>query len=413
MVDLYHFIIVGAGTAGLTAAIVATKLNRKVLVLEKGDKPAPKPRGETIHHYALLDEILGKDFLPLISKHDTPNRLFHSPKNKFQSHIKSSSTSYVFEWEDFIARFNEKIKEFEIEIRCNCEVTEPIIENNVCIGVKYRDINGAEQKALGNTILACDGYNSTIGSQLGVDYKYINNPMVKCLVNQANINIKEQSALELFLVTSGELTYAPNFPPCALFMFPRGGKEIEIGLMIFSTAALSLKDIYIPDKKEIKRVWNEIKNLYPGFNTFLKGAEITYEELTGIGSANMTKKYLPYPGVVLIGDSAGFVEASGSSGLYSSMAMADFWVRLIYKELGDLPENNEELIKINKSLWTKEYIDTSKKLFRQTEIFKHITKTYQLFNSFLKSIFVNMRTAENINEKWDFLATLLQKAKSE
>ncbi len=413
MIDSYHFIIVGAGTAGLTAGIVATQLDKKVLILEKGNKPAPKPRGETIHQYMLLDKLLGKEFLPSISKHDTPDRLFHSPKNKFQSLIKASSTSYIFEWEDFIGRFEEKIRELNIEIRLNCEVTEPIIEDNICIGVKYKDINGIEQEAIGNTVLGCDGYNSIMGAQLGVDYGQINNPIVKCLVKRANIDINKHHALELFLVTSGELEYAPNFPPCSLFMFPRGGKEIEIGLMIFSTIVFSLKDVSVPDEKEIMRVWNEVKNNYPGFNTFLEGAEITYEELTEIGSANMTKKYIPYPGVILIGDSAGFVEASGSSGLYSSMAMAEFWVRLVTPQLGDLPNNKEELIKTNQTLWTKENIDGFKKEFRQTEIYKHITKTYKLFNGFLKSIFVNMRTAENINEKWDLIASILQKAKSQ
>jgi len=279
--------------------------------------------------------------------------------------------------------------------------------------VKYSDINGEEQKAFGNVVLSCDGYKSTIGARLGVDYEKINSPIVKCLVNQANINIKEYSALELFLVTSGELEYAPKFPPCALFMFPRGGKEIEVGLMIFTNAALSLKEVEIPDEKEIIRVWDKVKNTYPGFNTFLEGAEITYEELTGVASANMTKKYIPYPGVILIGGSAGFVEASGSSGLYSSIAMADFWIRLIIKQLGDLPDNKEKLIKTNQTLWTKENIDVFKKKFRQTEVYKHITKTYKLFNGFLKSIFVSMRTAENVNEKWEMIASILKKAKSE
>jgi len=76
MIESFHFIIVGGGPAGLTAGIVATQLNKKVLILEKGERPAPKPRGETIHQYDLLDKLLGKEFLPTISKHDTPDRLF-------------------------------------------------------------------------------------------------------------------------------------------------------------------------------------------------------------------------------------------------------------------------------------------------------------------------------------------------
>lgn len=44
--DFYNFIIVGAGTAGLTAAIIAARKGYSVVILEKGAIAGPKPRGE-------------------------------------------------------------------------------------------------------------------------------------------------------------------------------------------------------------------------------------------------------------------------------------------------------------------------------------------------------------------------------
>jgi flavin-dependent dehydrogenase len=59
---------VGAGTAGLTAAISAAKKGHSVVVLEKGAMAGPKPRGESMAYYPLLDEILGEGYLQSIAE---------------------------------------------------------------------------------------------------------------------------------------------------------------------------------------------------------------------------------------------------------------------------------------------------------------------------------------------------------
>ncbi|MHA1149049.1 MAG: NAD(P)/FAD-dependent oxidoreductase [Promethearchaeota archaeon] len=399
--NYFDFIIIGAGTAGLTAAIYASKHDYTVIILEKGSCSGPKPRGETIHHYPLLDEVLGKDFIKSISKHETANRLFHSPKNKFQTLIKASSTSYVFEWRDLFNRFDEIIEELDIDIRFNCEVIQTIEEDGICSGVEYKDTDGNLRKVFGKAVLACDGSNSVLGKQYRINYKKINNPIIKCIVKNAKININKQSALELFLLAKGELEFAPTFPPCVLFVFPRGGTDIEIGLMLFISVALEM-GVEIPSDDELWKVWTQIKSSYSGFKEFLEGSEIIYEEITGITSSGFVKNYIPKPGLVLIGDSAGFIEASGSSGLYSSMEMAKFWAELIANQL----QENERLI------WTDENIKKYKKLFHKTSIYKHIIGVYKIFLGFLRKLFRDMQTAEEINNNWDNIASILQRAKS-
>ncbi len=61
--DSYDFIITGAGPVGLAAAITAGRLGSSCIVLEKGDRPGPEPRGESIAPYPFMDELLGTDWL--------------------------------------------------------------------------------------------------------------------------------------------------------------------------------------------------------------------------------------------------------------------------------------------------------------------------------------------------------------
>ncbi len=406
--EIYDFIIVGAGPAGLTAGITAKKNGMKVVVVEKGSQPGPKPRGETIHYYPLLDEILGKDFLPSISKHDTPLRLMHSPNNKFTAIVDAKKTSYIFEWRRFIGRLEDIATEINLEIRINTEVLAPIIKNEICEGVILKNEKGEEKRIYGRAILACDGFESIIGRYFKIDYSHINNPIVKCLVSNANIDIKCNKDLEIFIVPNKALPKHPRFPPCAAFIFPRSGKELEAGIMLFMTIAPKMQGVNIPTSEEIMDVWNEFKETYPIFCDYFKGAKIEYEELTAISSARLVKNYIPFPGVVLIGDSAGFVESTGSSGLYFSMAMAHCFSSLLSNELKN---NSSEDLTSNKTIWAAQKIKYYKKEFEKTEEFKHISKTYKLIHLFHWYVFKRRGTAERINEKWTLLAKLLQKAK--
>ena len=75
----YDFVIVGAGPAGLTASIVAAREGLNVAVLEKGEQAGPKPRGEGMGYYPIVDEILGDKYLPSIGLKSNGGRVWHSP----------------------------------------------------------------------------------------------------------------------------------------------------------------------------------------------------------------------------------------------------------------------------------------------------------------------------------------------
>ncbi|MFX1296497.1 MAG: FAD-dependent oxidoreductase [Promethearchaeota archaeon] len=404
--SFYNFIIVGAGPAGLTAGIVAARNGFSTIILEKGKIAGPKPRGEGMAHMPIVDEILGKDFLPSIGLKSNGGRVWHSPGD-----LKSSTTyrdypHYFFEWRTFIDRFVEVAYELKVPVLLNSEVVEPIERNNITLGVKYRNKEGNVKEIYGNAILDCSGYEGVIGKKYGISYNEMNCPIIKCLISNANYDLEAHPDLEFFFIGNGDLDYSPNFPPSVAYFFPLDNKKAEVGLMLRMAQVPNMKTVKIPNENEIMKVWDYIKASYPSFSEFFKGANIDFEEPTQLPNAKMAETFVPNPGVVLIGDSAGFINPFGSSGLYYSMEMANSWVNIISEKLKDTNID----IKYSEFLWNTENINKFESKFENFEVFKQVKHMYNLIGAFEYKIFNRLRTAEKINKKWDYIVSLLKQA---
>jgi len=396
----FDFVIVGAGPAGLTASIVAAREGFKVVVLEKGEQAGPKPRGEGMGYYSIVDDILGKDYLPSIGIKSNGGRVWHSPGDLQITTTFCEYTHYFFEWRMFIDRFVEKANEVGVEIITESEVIVPIEKNGFCIGVKYRDKSGNINEVYGKAIFDCSGYSGVIGRHYGVPYdEQINCPIVKCLISEANIDINETPDLNFFVIGNGDLDYSPDFPPCVAYVFPLEGKRVEVGLMLRMAQVPQMKTVKIPTNDEIMMVWGKLKKTYPGFSEFFKGARIDYEEVTVLPNARMVENFVPYPGIVLIGDSAGFVNPFGSSGLYYSMKMAKIWVTNITIN-----------IKSQENIWSPEKIEEYETTFENSDVYKEVKDSYNLIRAFEYKLFNRLRTSEKINKKWDYISSLLKQA---
>ena len=396
----YDFVIVGAGPAGLTASIVAAREGLKVIVLEKGEQAGPKPRGEGMGYYSIVDEILGDNYLPSIGLKSNGGRVWHSPGDLQITTTYRDYPHYFFEWRTFIDRFVEKANEVGVEILLKSEVIEPIESENLCVGVRYSDNLGNINEIYGRAILDCSGYSGVIGRHYGVPYdEEINCPIVKCLISEANIDINETPDLNFFFIGNGDLEYAPNFPPCVAYIFPLEHKRVEVGLMLRMAQVPQMKTVSIPTNDEILLVWENLKKNYSGFSEFFKGAKIDYEEVTFLPNARMVDNFVPHPGVVLIGDSAGFVNPFGSSGLYYSMEMAKFWVKNIAMKIKD-----------DKSVLNSENIYHYRNSFEEFQVYKDVKGLYNLIGAFEYKIFNRLRTSEKINKKWEYISSLLQQA---
>ncbi len=409
--SFYNFVIVGAGPAGLTAGITAARLGLTSIILERGGLAGPKPRGEGMANMPIVDEILGNGYLPSIGFKSSGGRVWHSPNDlQITTTHKSGDDHYFFEWREFIDRFTEVANDLGVKMLFDSTVIEPIEKHGITIGVRYKSMDGQIQEIYGNAVLDCSGFEGVIGKRYGIDYTKMNCPIIKCLISNANFNIKENPDLEFYLIGNGDLSYSFDFPPCVGYFFPLENRRAEVGLMVRMAQVPNMETVKIPDNEEILRVWNEIKENYPGFSVFFKNCNIDYEEITSLPNAKIAEKFVPNPGVVILGDSAGFINPFGSSGLYYSMEMAKCWVGMITQDLEDFVKSKKLGIEINENLWTFKNIENYMIKFEEQQVYKEVKNMYNLIGAFEYKIFNRLRTSDKINKKWDYIASLLNQA---
>jgi flavin-dependent dehydrogenase len=385
--DKYDLIVVGGGPAGVSAAIFAKKKGMNVIILEKGPILGPEPRGETLHNDPILDELLGKGVMESLAISKTAYREYYPPLPTQDAMIElvRKTPSIVFDWRGWMNQFNDKITALEMPCVFNVEVFDLIKENDRVKGVKYKDSEGNTKEIHGKTVFLCDGHKTTIGRKFSSNYRLMNFPIVKCLMKNGNHKSK---AFKYFLVPAGALNYAPDFPPFIIFLFPRDDQNLETGLIIQTDNAVHL-GIRIPSVNEIMGVWVKIKNEYPIFSDMIRRASITYEDITTIPMTGPISNLNPLPGLVILGDAAGFVEASGGSGLVASIKMAKFWVDHLELEGRD---------------------DILQTMFKKSDLHKHITKTARLYNGFRKFLYVRLRTQTRIRKMWWLIKLILKLA---
>ncbi|MBW1877217.1 MAG: NAD(P)/FAD-dependent oxidoreductase [Deltaproteobacteria bacterium] len=400
--ERFDFVIVGGGPAGLSAGITAARNGSSALVLEQGDKPGPRPRGEGVNPYRLFDELLGKGFLEAHAFVMTHGSVYHSPGALKEVVLPSGRPLYFFEWREFMDRLEEVAREEGVTVRTRARVTGVLEgEERQCLGVRYADADGEVHEVRGAAVLGCDGYQSVIGQHYGVAYDRMSCPIMKCRLSGANFDPEQTRALQFYLIGHGDLPYAPTFPPCVAYAFPLADQQMEVGLMARMIHGHRMKTVDRPSQEAFVEVWSHLKEEYPGFREYFVGATIDHEEPTDLPNASLLRDNVPAPGAVLLGDSAGFVDPFGSSGIYYSMEMARWWTQTIAEALqqsGDDP----------RSAWSDHNISRWGKGFRATKVRRHIRGSYLKVGLLEWYVFKHLRTAERMNRRWWVVSALMK-----
>jgi flavin-dependent dehydrogenase len=215
----------------------------------------------------------------------------------------------------------------------------------------------------------------------------------------ANVDIEKFPNPQFWLIPSGDLEYAPTFPPAAAYVFPIGGKDIEAGVMLRMGQVPKMKNAKLPSDKEIYEVWNKLKAEYPGFSDAFKGIEMEFEGLTGMPNASLAEKFvLGNGGAIIVGDAAGFVDANGSSGLYYGMKAAAEWIDIL-----------EPFISKNR-VWNAVTSSELEKAFRNTKICKHIKKSYGLIGISEAFLFRLLGSGKAVNRFWWLFSLMIKSA---
>jgi electron transfer flavoprotein-quinone oxidoreductase len=381
----YDVILSGAGPAGLSAAILCAKKGLSVIVCEKGTVPGPLPRAETVYDHPVFDHVLGKGFIPRIGLYKTSKRKFNSPGAKKSLYIQLSGgrESFVFEWRDLIHALEQKAKSVGVQIRTSAEVVAPIIENDTCIGVMLQN----NERIFARTVLACDGHASKLGRFAGVPYEQMNTVIVKNIVTNFQ---SDYDGFEYFFVGAGELPYAREFPALIAFVFPRGNNASETGL--YMPPGPACKHGIIPscvDEKRFLEIWRQLKTSYPRLSSLMHPTKNIYEGVAKIPVGRLHQNAAPVPGLILIGDAIGFLEASGVSGIITAMENARFAAEFIAR--------------FRNAPWSKWLSDAYNREFSRNTTFRMVKKRYAMTGIFNDIVFSKLKTAERINRHWWFI----------
>lgn len=404
-------IIVGAGPTGLTAAIAAEKAGFKAIVLEKGAKAGPQIRGESFRDHAFLKSLLGDEFFKTKCFQMPGNSVYHSPGNTQHFKLAGKKNLCFFEWHSLIDRLLELADRPRIEIRLNSEVSGLVRnQSGIVAGVTYRDQAGKDHTLKGVAVLACDGHHSAVGKSLGIDYDAFDCPMVKCLIENREFRFENRTDLHFYLIGNGDLAYAPLFPPTIAYMFPIGGSKMEVGIMLRMMQGRRIRNgMKLPDQQQLLATWQELRRSYPGFKQYFPQATIVLEEATGLSNAKLAERMIPAPGVVLIGDAAGFVNPFGSSGIYTGMKMAQLWVDFLTEATRRLSKD-QRIKDPATALWSSRNCRLMEKRFRATPIYKQVRLSYFMIDKLEWFLFRWLRTAASINRNWKLLAWIMQQA---
>lgn len=381
--DPYDVIISGAGPAGLTAGIEAGRNHLSAIIFEKEDHPGKFPRGETVHSAKIFTKILGSDILNMIGTHFTAARRFYSPEVKHQAEVYRHTPSIVYNWKEFVELLLDRLEETSTELRCSTLVKQPIYENRICIGVELE----SGEKIYGKTTLICEGHSSSIGQQLGVPYNQINCPVVKRAISNFQ---GTYSGFEYYLIPATSLAFALRFPPCSIFVFPHGKDKCEVGLIVFTPLVEKLQEYCdTPSEEQIMETWKLLVENYPQFSDLMKNTKTEFEGLTKIAMGNVYEQVMPKMGIILVGGTIGFVEASGGSGIGSSMKMAHYVIEyLIHKKI---------------EYWTPARANRFIRDLKNKGFWKHIMQNSKKTRRMWKILFVKLRTAKAINNSWSLI----------
>ncbi len=385
----YDIIICGAGSAGLSTAVFCARKGMKVLVLEKNAATGAFPRGETLRPDPIITELLGPDFMERISTNRTAKRRYWCPGGRKSFSLERFQASYLFHWKDLTEGLSAAAQAAGAQILFNCEVTAPVLQNQRCIGVQSAD----GSRFFARTVIAADGHNSVLGKFCGLDYRGLNCPIAKRICSGIET---DYDGMEYFFIPSGTLAQAPDLPPAVAFIFPRGEGEAEVGLMLLMAAVPEKRRVHAaPNLQRMLIVLQGLTTSYPGFSGRLKNARTLFEGVSMIPMAGLHPRTAKIPGLVLVGDAIGLVEASGGCGIVATMKQGAW--------LADFLEQNEPLE------WDDKTAARLNREFQRSAIFRHIRNKYRKVVPLMRLLFHKPRPVSHFERLWDLLGFLYRR----
>ncbi len=411
MEKAYDAIVVGAGPAGSSFAILLARKGWRVLLLEKASYPRDKVcgdahSGKTIAVYreiGILEELKNYEYskvknLKMIAPNDS------IVKVPFPNAKDMDCAGYVirrFDADNVL--FNQALKEDNIEVKQNFQV-EGVIndENGNAIGVKGKDLKtNNPEKFFGRVIVGADGSSSVVANSLGLppvpkEHTYI-------AVRGYWEGIKD-------LDDSIELYFTEMVLPGYLWVFPLGRDKANIGLGILNSDVQKRK---VNPIKLLEEVLSNHKVLKEKMSDARKIGEI---KGWSIPNGSYTRKSYG-KSWILIGDAACLVDPFSGEGIGNAVTSAKFASevldRCLRKEYEKIPESELAEYEMMLRKYMRHELETSYMIQRLSRhkfllnMFLSKAKKKPEFRQLLIDMLANDETKKTVKSPLFYLKLLL------
>lgn len=297
-------IVIGAGPAGIGAALSLARQGVKVTVLEKEAEIGINRRGETIRFHQGMEDKLYKGFFAEQTIHRINQRTYYSHTGKKKADRQISTWNLIIEYPRFVQALAKVAVDAGVEI-----LKSTPLERFNKEGGRVRSVIAGGKEFGADIFFSTAGHKDLTLDTAKRAQSRMDIPIRKYLVkNYAG----RDTHLEYFFHV--DETY-----PAICAIFPRGNREAEV-LYMFLTDSASKPPKEV-DFKNIAGIIDNFETLHPVFGEKLRGAERYYETNTLIPMGNIGSEVLPMPNLIVAGDAVGQVEARGGSGIRSSFMM--------------------------------------------------------------------------------------------
>ncbi|MEK7393118.1 MAG: NAD(P)/FAD-dependent oxidoreductase [Fibrobacterota bacterium] len=172
----YDVVVVGAGPAGCTAAVFASQLGLKTVLLEARSVPKDKICGDAVAGKCIpiLKELGILEKIKEGPHGYSTGVIFSSPKGDVV-HItfnppgaKQKTDGYVVRRKVFDEYLYRRVEESDAETRLQFKVGSVLTENGKVVGVQGRGYgNDADEIYKAKVVIGCDGYKSIVARETG------------------------------------------------------------------------------------------------------------------------------------------------------------------------------------------------------------------------------------------------------
>ncbi|HEY9160112.1 MAG TPA: FAD-dependent monooxygenase [Desulfomonilia bacterium] len=290
----YKAIVIGAGPAGLGAALALSRAGIEVDIYERQKEIGLQRRGETIRFSPEMEALLGKGFFESQTIHKINKRRYYSHSGKKLVDRTISEYNLIIDWQCFIRAIAAVVEKSGARINTGTAVEGIVIEKG-----RARMVRLSGRDCPADLVYSCGGIDDLSSILAGIDRSRLDRPAAKWILK--NYGGPEDRLEYHFHAEDGRLAVG-----C---IFPRGKGEAEIII-------LSLSNNWLPELEEFS-------SFHKIFSERINGATVEYSLRTSIPMGGMITECMPAKGLFTAGDALGHVQARGGSGIRTSFLISN------------------------------------------------------------------------------------------